>query len=53
VIPWWNTPIRSKDLSIAPNDAREFFAQLDVAFKKWQQQQKVQRPPKESKVKPA
>jgi class 3 adenylate cyclase len=41
IIPWWNTPVRSKDLSIAPNDAREFYAQLEVAFKKWSKQIKV------------
>jgi len=35
VIPWWNTPIRSKDLSIVPNDPKEFFFQFDVALKKW------------------
>ena len=40
-VPWWNTPVRSKDLSIAPNDAREFFAQLEVAYKKWRKQLKA------------
>jgi class 3 adenylate cyclase len=41
VFPWWNTPIKSRDLSIAPNDPREFYAQLDVAFKKWRKLQKA------------
>jgi class 3 adenylate cyclase len=35
LIPWWNTPIRSKDLSIVPNDVKEFFFQLDTAWHKW------------------
>ncbi|HTO95194.1 MAG TPA: hypothetical protein VMM80_12460, partial [Bacteroidota bacterium] len=39
VIPWWNTPLRSRDLSISPFDAREFHAQFEVAFKKWSRQQ--------------
>jgi AmiR/NasT family two-component response regulator len=43
VIPWWNTPLKSADLSISPFDAREFYAQFDVAFKKWRRQQKLER----------
>ncbi|MEW6509615.1 MAG: adenylate/guanylate cyclase domain-containing protein [Bacteroidota bacterium] len=35
VIPWWNSPIKSRDLTVAPNDAREFYAQFEVAYKKW------------------
>jgi class 3 adenylate cyclase len=35
ILPWSNTPMRSRDLSLAPNDGREFFFQLDVAFKRW------------------
>jgi hypothetical protein len=43
VVPWWNTPMKSADLSISPFDAREFYAQLDVAFKKWRRQEKLER----------
>jgi hypothetical protein len=35
LIPWWNTPVRSKDLSLLPFDAREFAVQLEVALAKW------------------
>ena len=40
LIPWWNTPIRSKDLSIVPNDAKEFFFQFETAWKKWKKGKK-------------
>jgi class 3 adenylate cyclase len=43
VIPSWNTPLKSRDLSISPFDAREFYEQLDVAFKKWRRQQDLDR----------
>ena len=43
LIPWWNTPLKSRDLSISPFDAREFYAQLDVAYKKWLRQQMLER----------
>jgi hypothetical protein len=36
LIPWWNTAFRSKDLSLLPFDAREFYGQLDVAISRWQ-----------------
>jgi len=35
LIPWWNTPVRSKDLSLLPFDAKEFAVQLEVALAKW------------------
>ncbi|HUI66419.1 MAG TPA: adenylate/guanylate cyclase domain-containing protein [Bacteroidota bacterium] len=43
VIPWWNTPLKSRDLSISPFDAREFYSQLEVAFKKWRRQTKLEK----------
>lgn len=38
VFPWWNTPVRSRDLSIHPFDGKQFFSQFQVAFAKWQKQ---------------
>ena len=35
VIPWFNTPVRSKDMSLLPFAPREFFEQMDVAFANW------------------
>ena len=35
LLPWWNTPFKSKDLNLVPNDAREFYQQLVFAFNKW------------------
>ena len=40
LVPWWNTPVKSKDLSIVPFDVREFFFQLDSALKKWKKKRK-------------
>jgi hypothetical protein len=36
--PWRNTPLKSRDLSLSPFDAREFFSQFDTAFTKWKRQ---------------
>jgi class 3 adenylate cyclase len=38
LIPWWNTPVKSRDLSLTPFDAREFYVQLEVALTKWKKQ---------------
>ncbi len=35
VIPWFNTPVRSKDMSLLPFAPKEFFDQLQVALEKW------------------
>jgi hypothetical protein len=37
-VPWWNNPVQSRDLSLLPGDAKEFFAQLEVAYAKWKRQ---------------
>ena len=37
-VPWWNNPVKSRDLSLLPGDAKEFFAQLEVAYAKWKRQ---------------
>jgi hypothetical protein len=41
LLPWLNTPIRSRDLSLHPGDTREFYHQLDFAFRKWKKQRAV------------
>jgi len=38
IFPWWNTPVRSRDLSIHPFDGKQFFSQFQVAFAKWKKQ---------------
>ncbi len=38
LIPWWNTPVKSRDLSLTPFDAREFYVQTEVALTKWKKQ---------------
>jgi len=38
IVPWWNTPVKSRDLSILPFDAKQFFSQFQVAFTKWKKQ---------------
>jgi class 3 adenylate cyclase len=40
IFPWSNTPVKSRDLSLAPNDGREFYYQIDAAFKRWKSQKK-------------
>jgi hypothetical protein len=40
LFPWSNTAIRSRDLSLAPNDGREFYYQIDVAFRRWKSSKK-------------
>jgi class 3 adenylate cyclase len=35
LIPWWNTAVKSKDLSLLPFDAKEFTGQLQVAIMRW------------------
>jgi class 3 adenylate cyclase len=50
VIPWWNSAFKSRDLSIAPLDAREFAVQVDVALKKWQSKKKVAAAVRQTKV---
>jgi class 3 adenylate cyclase len=44
IFPWSNTPVRSRDLSLAPNDGREFFYQIDVAYKRWLASRKKKTP---------
>ena len=39
VVPWWNTPLKSRDFSLLPGDTREFYAQFETAFAKWKKQQ--------------
>ncbi len=34
-LPWLNSPVRSRELSLVPFDAKEFCAQLEVALRKW------------------
>jgi class 3 adenylate cyclase len=40
LVPWWNTPIKSKDLSLVPFDVKEFYFQFDIALKKWKKSKK-------------
>ena len=35
VVPWWNSAVRSKDLSLVPLDPREFSVQVQVAMSRW------------------
>lgn len=37
--PWYNTPMRSRLLSIHPSDTKEFYVQCEVAMMKWGKQQ--------------
>jgi hypothetical protein len=37
-LPWLNTPVKSRDLSLLPGDTKEFFAQLQTAYARWKQQ---------------
>jgi len=45
VFPWLNTPIKSRDLSLAPGDPREFFRQLEFAYRRWKKRASVPAPP--------
>jgi class 3 adenylate cyclase len=38
--PWLNTPLKSRDLSLVPGDPKEFFHQLEFAFKRWTKHKK-------------
>jgi hypothetical protein len=38
-VPWWNSPLRSRDFSLLPGDTRAFYAQFETAFSKWKRQQ--------------
>jgi len=44
VFPWLNTPIKSRDLSLAPGDPREFFRQLEFAHRRWKKRASVSPP---------
>ncbi len=35
LFPWLNNPFKSRDISLQPGDTREFFFQLEYAFRKW------------------
>lgn len=35
VFPWLNTPLKSRDVSLAPGDPREFYRQLEFAYRRW------------------
>lgn len=35
LVPWFNTPVKSRDMSLLPFAPREFFDQFQVAFEKW------------------
>jgi serine/threonine protein kinase len=37
LMPWLNTPKRSRLVSISPSNPKEFYEQLDVSMKKWKQ----------------
>jgi hypothetical protein len=39
LLPWLNTPMRSRMLSIHPFDTKEFYVQCEVALMKWARQQ--------------
>jgi hypothetical protein len=35
LVPWFNSPLRSRDLGLMPFDPGEFLGQLRGAFAKW------------------
>jgi hypothetical protein len=37
LMPWLNTPKKSRLVSISPSNPKEFYEQLDVSMKKWKQ----------------
>jgi class 3 adenylate cyclase len=39
LLPWLNTPMKSRMLSIHPFDTKEFYVQCEVALMKWARQQ--------------
>jgi class 3 adenylate cyclase len=39
VIPWFNSPRKSKDISLLPFAPREFFDQFRIAFQTWKKKQ--------------
>ena len=39
LFPWFNTPLRSRDMSLLPFAPKEFYQQLEIAFEKWRQAQ--------------
>ena len=41
LFPWLNTPVKSRDLALHPGDTREFYHQLDFAFRKWKKKMAV------------
>jgi class 3 adenylate cyclase len=38
-LPWFNTALRSRVLSLHPSDTKEFYVQCEVALMKWMKQQ--------------
>lgn len=40
LMPWLNTPKRSRLISVSPSSPREFFDQLQVALTKWKRDKK-------------
>jgi class 3 adenylate cyclase len=39
LLPWYNTPMHSRTLSLHPSDTKEFYVQCEVALMKWGKQQ--------------
>lgn len=40
MFPWTNSPVKSRDLSLVPFDVKEFYYQVDIAFRKWKKSKK-------------
>jgi class 3 adenylate cyclase len=40
LFPWLNTAFKSRDLSLTPGDTREFYQQLEYAFKRWKKRKR-------------
>ena len=35
VVPWLNSPVKSRDMSLLPFAPKEFYEQMQVAFEQW------------------
>jgi class 3 adenylate cyclase len=40
LVPWFNSPVRSKDMSLLPFAPKAFFEQFQVAFEQWKRAKK-------------
>jgi class 3 adenylate cyclase len=50
IIPWFNSPHRSKDIGLLPHAPKQFFEQFRIAIQRWQKNKNSKTPAKAKKL---